>query len=171
MVSLCSIFMLGHRHWQECVKTLPLCLPYSLFVLVSLLGCRWAELGGSSATWETPGPGVSQDKYTTSPFMEETLSMQTPLQILLCFLVAFWLFALAPFNTLHYHIHACKTLTYTTDYWLDTPLYIVLSYLFNKCIFCYSLSPRCLPFVTGFESVHDTKQVSGLEGQHNITLH
>ena len=61
-----------------CVTILPLCLPYSLFVLVSLLGCRWAKLGRSSATWETPGPGVSQDKYTTSPFMEETLSMQTP---------------------------------------------------------------------------------------------
>ena len=72
----------------DTVTTLPLCLPYSLFV-VSLLGRWWAELGGSSATWETPGPGVSQDKYTTSPFMEKTLSMQTPLWILLCFLVVF----------------------------------------------------------------------------------
>jgi hypothetical protein len=36
--------------------------------------------------------------------------------VVVVFLGGFWLFALAPFKTLHYHIHACKTLTYTTDY-------------------------------------------------------
>ena len=40
------------------VTTLPLCLPNSLSLLLfSLIGCQWAEPGGSSATWDTPGPG------------------------------------------------------------------------------------------------------------------
>jgi hypothetical protein len=63
----------------------------------------------SGRSWERRQPN-GWDKYTSSPFIEETLSIQTHCLILV---VSFLWFGLASFNTPHYHI--MQPLTYT-DY-------------------------------------------------------